>query len=142
MTVLRTSSCVIALNAMVAAVSMTAQAANETLALACQGTMIDKHKDAKPESISMGIIVNRTVHGFGYPGREDFPVKITAMDEVTVVFGGSGQSKPKPFKHSIHGNIDRVTGDVEATSTLSNAQTGSVTVSTYALKCRLAERMF
>jgi hypothetical protein len=62
MTVLRSSSCVIALNAMVAAVSMTAQAADDTLTLACQGTATDitQPVDGKPEPISMGIIVNLT----------------------------------------------------------------------------------
>jgi len=39
----------------------------------------------------MGIIVNftnRTVQGFGTPGLIDYPVKIRAWNEVTVVFGG------------------------------------------------------
>lgn len=63
---------------------MTAQAADSTLTLACQGTATSGTGD--PEPISMGIIVNftnRTVEGFGYP------VKITDVSEVTVTFGGS-----------------------------------------------------
>jgi hypothetical protein len=40
-TVLRTSACIIALNAMMAALSTTAQAADETLTLACQGTVTE-----------------------------------------------------------------------------------------------------
>jgi hypothetical protein len=52
---------------MVAALSMTVQAADETLTLACQGTeTVTTVKDAKPEPVSMGIIVNfaaRTVTG-------------------------------------------------------------------------------
>jgi hypothetical protein len=61
----------------------TAQAADTTLTLACQGTvtetMMDEEK--KPEPISMGIIVNftnSTVQGFGNRDPrygEDFPVK-------------------------------------------------------------------
>jgi hypothetical protein len=49
-------------------------------------------EDAKPEPISMGIIVNfvaRTVQGFGSPSFMDYPVKITGINDVTVEFGGS-----------------------------------------------------
>jgi hypothetical protein len=45
----------------------TAQAADTTLTLACQGTTTSGLEDAKPEPISMGIIVNfakKTVHDF------------------------------------------------------------------------------
>jgi len=55
---------VIVLTAMIICLPMTAQAADETLTLACKGTVIDK--DAKLEPVSMGIIVNftnRTVQG-------------------------------------------------------------------------------
>jgi hypothetical protein len=91
-----------------------AQAAEPTgrLTLACSGTTSGIKQDDEP--ISMGIIVDfadRTVHGFGYPcfpGCFDFPVKITAMNEVTVAFHGSSQTGVM----SITGSIDRVTGDV------------------------------
>ena len=58
-----------------------AQAAEpETLTLACQGTVTNNIKpDAKPEQITMGIVVNftaRTVAGFTYPGLEEFPIVI------------------------------------------------------------------
>jgi hypothetical protein len=48
----------------------------------------------------MGIIVNftnNTVHGFGNPDPkygEDFPVKITGVNEVTISFQGERQDKP------------------------------------------------
>ena len=51
--------------------------------------------DAKPDSISLGLIVNfkaRTVRGFGHPGLMDSPVKITGVNEVAVAFGGSNKS--------------------------------------------------
>jgi hypothetical protein len=75
---LQTCSRIIALTAMVAGPSMTAQAADSTLTLACQGTATSRTmEDAKPEPVSMGIILNftkNTVQGFGYllgypPGR-------------------------------------------------------------------------
>jgi len=57
---LRTCSRIIALTAMVAGLSMTAQAGDQTLTLACQGTTTAGTEDAKPELVSMGIIVNFT----------------------------------------------------------------------------------
>ena len=58
---------IIALTAMVAAPSMTAQAADTTLTLACQGTVTVYEyprgaADAKPEPYSTGITVNLTAH--------------------------------------------------------------------------------
>jgi hypothetical protein len=46
--------------------------------------LADPKQDAKPEPISMGILINftkRTVQGFGYPA------KITDFNDVTVDFG-------------------------------------------------------
>jgi len=71
---LRTSSCVIALNAIVAAaLAMTVQAADSILTLACQGTVtVYEHPrtttagDAKPEPFSMGITINRDGSGLRY----------------------------------------------------------------------------
>jgi hypothetical protein len=115
----------------------TAQAADTTLTLACQGTTTFGTGDSAP--VSMGIIVNftnRTVHGFV------FPAKITDADEVTVSFEGS-----KPYSASAiwynRGSIDRVTGDVEATFTQSDTKTGHIFASTnWLLKCRPTQRMF
>jgi hypothetical protein len=88
--VLRTFSCVI-VNAMMAAVSMTTQAADTTLTLACQGTVttkvfLGKFVDNEPEPISMGLIVNftkRTVQGTGRwgPWLFDDQLPITELTE-------------------------------------------------------------
>jgi hypothetical protein len=122
----------------------TAQAADTTLTLACEGTTTDKMKDAKPAPISMGIIVNftkNTVQGFGIPGVSDHPVKIRGMNDARIVFDGSHDNGTSVA--SITGSIDRVTGDVEATDMLSNTKAGNVISSTsYALKCRPTQRMF
>ena len=125
--------------------SMTAQAADTTLTLACQGTTTDKMKDAKdakPAPISMGIIVNftkRTVQGFNDPSIVDYPVRITAWNDVTVDFG----SEVLNSTWSTSGSIDRVTGDVEATLIVTDPKTSKTISSTvYAMKCRPAQRMF
>jgi hypothetical protein len=133
------SSRVIALTGagMVAGLSTTVQAA--ALMLACEGTATLETTDAKPEPISMGIVVDftaPTVTGFTYPGS-NVPVAVTGYDEVQIVFGGSSKT------WSVGGVIDRVTGKAEATSTVSNPQTGSITWSTtYVLKCEPSQRMF
>ena len=94
-----------------------ATVADTTLTLACQGTTtVTTMEGAKPEPVSMGLIVNftnNTVHGFGHPGWSDPPVKITVVTEVLVAFGGSESSLGS--KGSISGSADRITGDVEAT---------------------------
>jgi hypothetical protein len=71
------------------------QAADTTLTLACRGTTTSGLEDAKPDPVSIRIIVNftnRTVQGFGFPGLIDYPVKITAWNDVTVAFRGSDSS--------------------------------------------------
>jgi hypothetical protein len=128
----------------VAAITLASQAAEaqqSALTLACKGTMTSA-LDEKPQPVSMGIIVNfttRTVAGFGSPGALDYPVKITGVDDVTVMFGGSARFGD--VENSI-GSIDRVTGDVEATTTIANVKSDNASHTGYTLKCRPAQRMF
>jgi hypothetical protein len=108
-----------------------ADTAAATVALACEGTVADKmNLDAKPESISMGITVNfaaRTVTGFK---GANFPVAITGIDDVRILFRGLNSSPA--FFAAVYGSIDRVTGAVEVTTdglpTLSS-------LTRYSLKC-------
>src|SRR5262245_27746855 len=141
---------VIALTAMVAASSITVQAADATLRLSCEGmvtvtdkaTVTDNTKmevDAKPEPVTANVIVDftdRTVQGLFYlQSSLDYQVKITAMDKATVTFSGISDSKV------ISGKIDRVTGDMSATS-VSMEGKELILLKTYALKCRPTQRMF
>jgi hypothetical protein len=78
----------------------TAQAADTTLTLACQGTVrIDdwsyrragQPQDTKPEPYSMGMTVNLTAHtvqGFG----SNYPYKITDINAGTIIFGHFGET--------------------------------------------------
>jgi hypothetical protein len=137
--VLRTSSYVIAISAMVVALSTTVQAADETLTLACSGTVTDISQpvDGRPEPISKGIIVNfttRTVMGLV------FPLKMTGFDELTVFFEGSNDTESTVWK--VSGSMDRVTGDMKAASMKMNRQTFISLDLVYSLKCRPAQRMF
>jgi hypothetical protein len=96
--------------------------------------------------VSMGIIVNftaGTVQGFGFPGLIDYPVKITASNDVTIAFSGSQLLFGGSQLASTMGSIDRVTGDVEADVASYNQKTSKeISKTSYALKCRPAQRMF
>jgi len=121
----------------------TAEEQQTALTLACKGTTTAPlMPDEKPQPVSMGIIVNftaRTVQGFVSPGFE-FPVKITAANDVTIEFSGSQQ--PPSSVHRIFGSIDRVTGDVEATSSITDPKTNNfVSQTAYTLHCRPTQRM-
>ena len=66
------------------------------------------------------------------------------MNEAIVAFEGS---EPKALNEvtdwGIRGILDRVTGVLEATSTISNLETHDVLTSTlYSLKCKPTQRMF
>jgi hypothetical protein len=135
----------IALTTMVTCGLVTAQAADTTLTLTCQGTTTATSiEDAKPEPISMGIIVNftkQTVHGFGDPFFGEQLIKITGITETVVYFGAS--DKVLTTSRSVIGTIDRVTGDLSADFMSSDAKTGKTAGSTsYALKCKPTQRMF
>jgi hypothetical protein len=126
--------------------NVAAQVQPNTLTLACKGTVTTTSMpEAKPEPISMGIIVNfttRGVQGFGTPGLIDFPVKITGANDVTIAFRGEDKTSPSSV-WSLMGSIDRVTGDVDATSMLIASNTSKIITQTvYALQCRPAQRMF
>jgi hypothetical protein len=63
------------------------------------------------------------------------------MNEATVAFEGYG-SFGVTTRHMI-GSIDRVTGDVNATSTLSERKTGNIYAQVrFSLKCQQTQRMF
>ena len=140
---LRTCSYVLALTAMVA--GPTAQAADNTLTLACQGTattkvFLGKFVDYEPEPISMGLIVNftkRTVQGTARwgPWLFDDQLPITELTEGTVVFSGWS----KLMGMTIRGSMDRVTGDVGMLATTKGEKSEALD---YALKCKPAQRMF
>jgi hypothetical protein len=130
----------------VAAVILASQTAEAqqptTLTLACKGTATGD--DGKPDTISMGIIINLTagtVQGFGLAGVMDYPLKMTTTNDVRVPFSGSQELISSVS--SIRGSIDRVTGDVEATSTLTDPKThNTLNQTNYALQCKPTQRMF
>src|SRR5262249_31924955 len=102
-----------------------ASAADATLRLSCEGmvtitdkvTVTDNKKmqaAEKQEPVIANVFVafrDRPAKGLFYPQSSlDYQVKLTAMNKATVTFGGISDSK------AISGKIDRVTGDMSATS--------------------------
>ena len=134
---LRACSRIIAVTAIVAGLSMTAQAADETLTLTCKGTATIRADSPKPYPLSMGLIVNfttRTVVGTARqrPYVFDDQLQITEWNDVTVIFRGFSQFLGK----NISGSMDRMTGDV---GMLATSKTEAID---YSLKCTPTRRMF
>jgi len=131
-------TCSIALSAMVTCGLVTAQAADETLTLACQGIGVSKFgatDQPTQEAMSFGVIVNltaRTVEGFPV---WNLPVKVTAANQAAIEFEGSETSGATLIRR-LNGTIDRVTGGAWATFTMGPA------VVNFSLKCRPTQRMF
>jgi hypothetical protein len=110
-----------------------------TVSLACEGTATDKThliEPAKPEPVSMGLIINfttNTVAGFErvFPSLSADRVKIIGVDKTTFGFSGADGMGAAVF-----GTADRITGDVEATMERWNAETNKLQWATgYSLKC-------
>jgi hypothetical protein len=113
----------------------TAQAADETLTLACQGTLISQGGGGpnSSERINIGIIVDlqkRTVIGL----EPTVPLTIDQITETEISFLGSAGSA-----WSMSGTLDRITGSLVASS--SRHETPKNTLS-FDLKCRPTQRMF
>ena len=145
---LRTCSCIIALAAMVAGPTAQAAEPRGTLMFACEGTKIETQPyggDAEQrETISMGIIIDfaaGTVTGFRSEELLVRPV-ITDVSETTISFTGSSDPTAT-VSYSMNGNIDRMTGALEAGFISSPKEGyGLKWTRSYRLKCKPAQRMF
>jgi len=137
---LRSCTCRMVAIAMIA--SPTAQAADTTLTLACQGTAtMSGIGDTGP--VSMGLIVNlttRTVQGFREQSTHEpeVPLKIVEVREAILVLGGQ-LVLPGRSIMDLSGFMDRMTGDMTVTAT---QRPPVVFTKTYSLKCMPAQRMF
>jgi hypothetical protein len=128
-----------------------AQAAEPTgtLTLACQGTAIDKtdptREAARPEPVSMGLMIdltNKTIAGFErvFPTFSARVVKIILVDDTSIGFSGTDGGGGAVF-----GQVDRITGDVEAAMEYWSHQTNPAKLqwaTLYSLKCKPTQRMF
>ena len=128
-----------ALLLVLATLPLTAHAAEPTgaLTLACEGTTrlrIDSSPRSPDEPSSMSVIVNfttKTVTGLRYGDLsydDEFPVAITGVNDLIVMFGGSNDGSDNPT--TITGTIYRMTGDVYVT------WKGGAVTRTYSLNCK------
>jgi hypothetical protein len=141
----------------VAGLSSMAQAAETaTLTLACSGRIAAKYESPQPDqsattaivnftAYSTSVIVNftaETIQGFG-PSMIDARIKITGVNDVNVAFAGSGRGISGGWLWNIKGSIDRVTGDLEASTWSPDPETGKNIISAeYSLNCRPTQRLF
>jgi hypothetical protein len=106
------------------------------LTLSCDGkttNILSTDNDTKPESVTkMGVLVNLregTVLGFGHTAR------IKSSDAASVDFEGPDGS--------VHGTIDRITGSVQATTTLMSRDKSKLIMSySWDLHCIPVKRVF
>lgn len=85
-----------------------------TLTLTCKGMATRSMPDAKPERVSMGIIVNFA----NYSGLRNFRIGLPGDDNrgdrITVTFSDQQKAPFSPLMSSISGTIGRVTGYLQA----------------------------
>jgi hypothetical protein len=114
----------------------TAQAAEPTLTLACQGTATQDTEPDANQPISMFLnFTTRTVQGFPHIGDAE----ITEVDDDHIVFVASYHGSNAEW--GFVGTIDRVTGDLKAHWMLMNPETGNSRIVVYSLKCQPTQRM-
>jgi hypothetical protein len=69
----------------------------------------------------------------------DYPVTIEGANDVKVVFGGQQTSG---LTNSIIGSLDRVTGELLATSSVTDPKGNTLSETTYTLQCKPTQRIF
>ena len=106
------------------------------LTLSCGGVVKNfLVSDSVPEKITrMGVLVNlseRTVSGFAHPAR------ITEMSDASVEFSGRFEGD-----WYIKGTVDRITGSIGATETITNAKGIMIFGESWDLTCSPTKRVF
>jgi hypothetical protein len=95
----------------------------KVITLSCEGTLIPSYSANKPEAPQQlqktAVVINfneQTAFFLGYV------VSVYDADEASINFGGS-RTVEYGFRMAIRGNIDRITGRMEATTALSDPTT-------------------
>lgn len=115
------------------------------LTLACKGA-VRMSSDKDTQDISMGIIFDfatSAVAGFDiFAGSLAiyYNAKITFANDVTIVFKGGDPDEP--WSNTLDGTIDRVTGDLDATTTSLDGNMKEISWTRYVLHCTPTQRMF
>lgn len=104
----------------------------EILTFACNGTVTGMGIPETP--VSMGVVINLTARTLHVDRIGVIP--IVAVDAAEVRFERTDHTTGEPIS-SIHGNINRITGDLEDTF-----YSGSLRTVSQHLKCNPAQRLF
>jgi hypothetical protein len=111
------------------------------IALSCDGTMQQDTADTREQVTKLGLVINlaeQTVVGFGIAAYIDL------IDASSIEFSGEGPIVDRGSEIGTlfaMGAIDRVTGIVSATTTLTSQRSQkTVTATTYYLVCNVADR--
>ena len=108
--------------------------------LSCDGTKQQDPADTRVQVTKLGLVINlaeQTVVGFGIAAHIDL------LDASSIEFSGEGPIVDRGSKIgtiSALGAIDRVTGIVSATTTMSERSQKTVTGTSYYLVCKVADR--
>jgi hypothetical protein len=113
------------------------------ITLSCDGTMQEDRADAREQVTKLGLVINfaeQTIVGFGIAAHIDL------LDASSIEFSGEGPIVDRGSKIGTlfaMGAIDRVTGIVSATTTLTSERSQkTVTAKTYYLVCKVTDRQF
>ena len=110
------------------------------ITLSCDGTMQQDTAEPRERVTKLGLVINlaeQTIVGFGIAAH------IEILDASSIEFSGEGPIVDRGAKIGTlfaMGAIDRVTGIVSATTTLTSEKT--VTATTYYLVCNVSDRQF
>ena len=117
--------------------------------LACKGTeAMQIPTDERPgdTKISLGLVLDfekQIVIGFERIRLSDFPVKLGRQDETAIHFYGGGKTISETARMSLHGELDRITGDLSFVWSLSDKMGKDIESYVYDLQCRpQKERLF
>jgi hypothetical protein len=113
------------------------------ITLSCDGTMQEDTADTREQVTKLGLVINfaeQTIVGFGIAAH------IEILDASSIEFSGEGPIVDRGAKIGTlfaMGAIDRVTGIVSATTTLTSERSQkTVTAKTYYLVCNVTDRQF
>jgi hypothetical protein len=111
------------------------------LTLSCEGRLTRTYGGNTPEAPQplqkTGVVVDldqQTVFFLGYTAS------IYDVDEASINFGGT-QLVEYGFRIALRGNIDRLTGRMDATTALSDPQSGSTLTVSQSIMMRFAKRL-
>lgn len=110
------------------------------LSFACSGTMKDGLNGEKGDPVqNVGVVVNLADKTVSFAG---FSAPFNRVDSANIYFHGTSRNQ-HGVDQTVDGNLDRVTGAIEASVTFtSQAKSNYTSISYWSMVCRPATRLF